>query len=161
MAPFCSAAAIVTGLSVLPGANTSSAAMSPWAVVAMPDGSLGLYVGYWAMARTLPVCGCMTTIEQLRALAFFTSCWHACSASYWMLALMVRSRFFARTGAVTLSVVFGIGTPSVPGLDFLAAVAAGQQGVVLLLEPGFAGQVAGAADVGEADQARGQLAVGI
>jgi hypothetical protein len=83
-------------------------------VVAIADGALGLNVGYWAMARTLPVCGCITTIEQLRALAFFTSCRHACSASYWMLALIVRLRFFAGTGAVTLSVVLGIGTPSVP-----------------------------------------------
>ena len=44
-------------------------------------------------------------------------------------------------------------------LDLLAAVPPGQKGVVLLLEPGLAAQVARGVGVGEADEVRGEIAV--
>src|SRR5882724_5753200 len=95
--PFSSAAATVMGLSVLPGAKTLVAAMLR--VASMLLGWLGLNVGYCAMARILPVPGCMTTIEQLRARATLTRIWHCRWASYWMVELMVSRRLRAGTGA--------------------------------------------------------------
>ncbi len=44
--------------------------------------SVGVNVGYCAMARILPVLGCSTTTVQLSALFSFTCSAQACCASY-------------------------------------------------------------------------------
>ena len=78
-------------------------------VAASLAGSVGLNVGYCASARMRPVCGCITTIEQVLAPAALISAAHCCSAYHWMSAWTVSRRLSPGTGDLTICSVCGMG----------------------------------------------------
>ena len=117
--------------------KTSCTGMSvAWAASVMVD---GLNVGHCAMASTAPVCGWMITTVQLSALVLSTCCAHACSAAYWSAGTIVSRRSLPFTTGLSRLPASGICWPS-SDLHLLAARLAGQQRVVLFLEPGSADQ---------------------
>src|SRR5712691_5180623 len=111
--PRSRAAATVMVLAVLPGSNTLATGMS--VVRSRFCGTAaGLNVGHWAIARILPVDGCMITTEQLSARVSLTRSAHARSASHCSPDWMVSRRFPAGTRGWTLSWVSGICWPAEP-----------------------------------------------
>src|ERR1700730_14403714 len=147
--PPCSrAAAAVITLAVLAVSNTFVTGMSVVAV--RLAGRAGLNDGAWASARLCPVLGCMTTTVQLSAWTLRTCAAQACSASYWMSAWMVRRTPPPGTAGRVLSCPTGIGWPSVSVSTTLWPS-----------RPGRAEQVSRIVGVGEADDVRSEISVGV
>ena len=153
--PFSSAAATVIGFSVLPGANTFGDADVGGRAEA---GHVGRVVGRPLRHRQDRAGPRLHHHDRaVPRVVCSTRCLHTCSASYWMSDWMVSRRFLAGTAGRQLRLGqrdrLAVGSL----LDFLAAVAAGQQRVVLLSRPGRAGQAAVAWSVGEPDDVSGQV----
>ena len=106
------AAAAVITLAVLPGSNTLATGMS--VVSARLAGCAGLNDGAWAMARILPVPGCMMTTVQLVASVFLTSRAQACSASHCRPATRLSRTLSPGTICRVVCPATGIGSRLVP-----------------------------------------------
>ena len=112
VSPCSSAAAAVITLAVLPGGKIPATGRSTVSarLVTLP----GWKVGYWARARILPVCGCMTTIVQLSALVTRIRWAQACWAAHCNGARMVSRTLPPGTMGRPLSEANGMGCPVTP-----------------------------------------------